>query len=209
MDVIEVIKNRRSVRWFTNKEVGYTDLLDLIEAGVCAPSAGNMQNQRFLIISDKDELRKLGKVRYSFPYPKGQNRHPYGLIGESSAAIVVFIDTSVHKVSKAEYNIWSKTWIQTAAATIQNMLLVATDKGLGSCWISAVPEMNNTRLLNGKTWREVFSAYAIPDTWAVYGIIVLGYPRKIKGRFAFGETRHQGRPVARKPIKFYLAEANT
>jgi len=208
MEVLEAIKKRRSVRWFMNDPVSYKDLLDLVEAGVYAPSAGNMQNQRFLIIADKEVLKRLGKIRYTFPYPRGQSRYPYGLIGGAGAAIVVFIDKSIHKVPQNEYHIWSKTWIQNASASIQNMLLAATDKGLGACWISAVPEMDNTRLLGGKTWKEVLRDYKIPDAWDVYGIVIVGYPRKTKNGVALGETRHQRRPTARKPVEFYLAEVN-
>jgi len=195
MEVLEAIKKRRSVRWFTNDPVSYKDLLDLVEAGVYAPSASNMQNQRFLIITDKVALKRFGKIRYVFPYPRGQDRYPYGLIGEAGTAIVVFIDKSIHKVSQNEYHIWSKTWIQSASASIQNMLLAATDKGLGACWISAVPEMDNTRLLSGKTWKEALCDYKVPDTWDVYGIVIVGYPRKTKNGVALGEMRHQRRPL--------------
>jgi len=208
MELLEAIKRRRSVRWFTNDPISYKDLLELVEAGIYAPSAGNMQNQRFLIITDKEALKKLGKIRYSFPYPRGQEKHPYGLIGEASAVIIVFIDKSIHRVPSNEYHIWSKTWIQNASASIQNILLAATDKGLGACWISAVPEMDNTRLLSGRTWREALCDYKIPEDWDVYGIVIIGYPRKTKNGVALGEIRHQRRLTARKPVEFYLAEVN-
>lgn len=194
--VREVILNRRSTRWFSDNPIAREDLLDLVEAGVYAPSAANTQNQRFLIINDKDEIERIGRVR-RFPYPSGGCN--------AAAIIVVFIDVTKHPYRAGEYNIWYGTWIQNGAASIENILLLAAAKGIGSCWISAIKNMDNTRLLSGKSWREVFSGYNIPDTLEVQGIVMLGYPHRYNSvGLPCGDTVHQGKPVARKDASFYL-----
>lgn len=192
MEVFDAIKTRRSSRWFTDEDISKSDLLDLVDAGIYAPSASNSQNQRFLVVTDKRELERIGGIRYVFPYKKGYDKFPQGLIGMAKAAIVVFADNTY----VIEKNIWDKMLYQNAAASIQNILLVATSKGIGSCWISATPDMDNTRLLRGKTWRDVFPH--VPDSWGVYGIVILGYPKIV-------ETKHAGKTTERKERGYYLA----
>jgi nitroreductase len=212
----ETIINRRSCRSFTDKSIDKVDLLDLVESGVYAPSGSNAQNQRFLIIDDPDEIKRIGAIRWVWPYrstigiDKLKSREPYGIVGKASALIFVFADSSLNdRRNNGEYYIWESLEIQNCAASIQNILLHATAKGIGTCWISCSENMKYSRLLTGKSWQNVFSDYEIPISYKVQGLIILGYPKHLdengfpKGEKVHGVVQHS---TVREEVSKYLVK---
>ena len=151
MNAIECIKKRRSIRNFIDKEVGMAQLGQILEAGTFAPSSGNLQNWFFILVTDQALKDQLATACLN------QN-----WLAKAPVLIIVVADPG--KVER-EYgergkNIYS---IQNASAAIQNMLLAATELGLGSCWVSAFDELIVKRAL------------AIPDEKTVHAIIPVGY----------------------------------
>lgn len=192
--VQEVILNRRSVRKFNNEKISPKDLGDLIEAGIYAPSGSNSQNQRFLILNDKREISDFTLNRYRLSNIK------HNWMGDASIIIIVFADTS----KGAQGKLWKNLSIQNVAASIQNILLLATAKGIGSCWISLWSEMDNTDH-GKKPWKNILSNYQIPSTYQPYGMILLGYPQHYnKKGYPEGCTQHGKQLVQRKHLDFYL-----
>ncbi len=59
MDLFEAIKNRRSIRDFSDLPVEWSKIVQILEAGSLAPSSGNVQNWRFIIITDKNLRDKI------------------------------------------------------------------------------------------------------------------------------------------------------
>ncbi len=212
--VASVIAHRRSIRAFNNKPIPKEILDRLVRAGIDAPSGSNWQNQRFLVISDAEEIMRIGKQRFVWPY-KGANigkvkeAHPGGILGHSAALIIVFADSRDNdRRGNGEYHIWQVLEIQNCAASIQNILLLATALGLGSCWISASDSMNFTRMFSGGSWRKMLSEYDLPLHYKLQGIVMLGYPKsKTAQGFAKGESMHGAtvwQSTKRKPIDNYL-----
>lgn len=212
-EVLEsVIQARRSTRRFRTDSIPDSELKRLVNAGVYAPTGSNAQNVRFLVVTDRDEIRRIGAARFVWPYPanqkKKQAKNPDGIIGYASALIIVFTDaTKTVPPAPGEYHIWEALEIQNASAAIENILLLSTAMGIGSCWISASQKMNYTRLLTGKAWREVFVGYDIPGSYKIQGIIALGYPvHEDEAGFPRGEKRHGVvlQETRRKNVEFYL-----
>ena len=85
MNSIEIIKRRRSCRKFIDKAIPKEILEDLLECAVSAPSGFNSQNFRFLLVSDKGEIQKLGAIK-----------RPPALTKSASAWIMVFCDNKAH-----------------------------------------------------------------------------------------------------------------
>ncbi|MFO7665566.1 MAG: nitroreductase family protein [Desulfobacterales bacterium] len=213
--VKDVLLNRRSVRQFQNQPLKREHLNDIIEAAIYAPSGSNTQNQRFLVIEDKNELRALGNIRFIWPYPTSGNireKKSYGLIGDAAAAILVFADAALTDARDiGEYYIWESLEIQNCAASIENMLNMAAAHGVGSCWLSASEKMTRTRLLSGHTWVKALAPYYIPETYKIQGIVILGYPRGGLNEAGFpkGEKEHGAtfwRETKRKEISHYLVQ---
>jgi nitroreductase len=114
MDVLEAIKDRRSVRKYTQELISEDQLAQILEAGRWAPSRGNSQAWKFIVLKDAQIRKELAE---SIPNGKFLAEAPQGVV------VVVNPKSSKHPE-------------QEAAAAIQNMLLAAYALGLGTCWVS-------------------------------------------------------------------------
>lgn len=145
---MEVIKLRRSVREFSDKEILDSDINRIIEAGISAPSAMNQQPWEFIVIKDKNILNKLSE-KLSPLYAK------------SKVSIVLCM---------RKENLKSPTRTpQDMSACMQNMMLEATYLGIGSCWIGTYPDLNRMNPLI-----EILN---IPANIEPFCGLVLGYPK--------------------------------
>jgi len=220
MDEVQVeaveraIARRRSTRSFTEDPILEEEIGRIIDAGIAAPSGSNSQNQRFLVITGKAEIERIGRLRFVWPYKnadpeKARERRPAGILGNASALILVFADAGVTEGRNlGEYYIWESLEIQNCSASIENMLIMATAMGIGSCWVSASERMNHRRMLGGQSWRRVLADYDLEPTMKIQGIVLLGRPRHVDEEgLPAGEKRHGAtvwRSIDRKPRDFYL-----
>ncbi len=147
MDIIELIKSRRSIRKYKDTPVKYEDTMKILDAGRWAPSGLNNQPWRFVIIEQRHMIEKISELtKYR------------DLILGAKALIVVFLDGEV------EYNRTKDC--QAIGACIENMLLAAQSIGLGACWCGEI-------LNRGQ---EVGSILDVPGTYELMAVITLGYP---------------------------------
>ncbi len=217
--VESALLKRRSVRHFKSVKIPPDDLLRLVRAGVYAPSGSNWQNQRFLIVDEQDELMRIGKSRFVWPYNKAnvvkiKESHPGGIIGNAAAAIIVFSDSLDNdRRGNGEYYIWEALETQNCSASIENILTLATSMGIGSCWISASDKMSYTRMFSGQSWRRLLSNYEIPVYYKLQGIIILGYSKSTNEEgYPIGEKMHGAtiwQSTERNPTEDYLIKKNS
>lgn len=121
MSVLDVIKQRCSVRNFRPEPVEHEKLEQVLEAGRMAPSACNRQPWRFVVVQEPHFLARM-KSYYSRDWI------------QSAPAIIVILGN--HK--EAWHRAGGKDLTDVdAAIAIDHMTLVATDLGLGTCWICA------------------------------------------------------------------------
>ena len=115
MDMLEAMRNRRSIRRYRKADVPDEKLMQVLEAGRWAPSAHNSQPRKFIVIKDEKTRKELARIA------------PYGsFLADAPAAIAVVIDPSL-----------SNHPVEDGAAATQNVLLAAHALGLGSCWIGS------------------------------------------------------------------------
>lgn len=132
MSTLEIIKKRRSVKEYLDKEVPSEIIEKIVEAGIWAPSACNVQGWHFLVINDKKGLQDLTKQ---------------GVVHLSNVPVGIFVLYDKRLVNK-EY----QDHFQSAAAAIQNMHLMAFELGLGSCWVCDLPKRNKLKKMLGAPW---------------------------------------------------------
>jgi len=161
--VKEIITHRRSVRKFNEKTISKKDIMDIVEAGVYAPSGSNWQTQRFLVITNKEHISQI-------IFSKTQKEK----LESASAIIMIFADTSKCRKDNEEH-IWELLKIKDCAASMQNMQIMATSKNIASCWISFENRMSKTRVIKYKSIEEILKPYNIPETYEVHDFLVLGY----------------------------------
>jgi nitroreductase len=154
MDLLDIIKSRRSIRSFTSAPVEKQKLDTLLEAAKWAPSAGNTQARDFILISDKETKEKLAEAAL------GQN-----FVSEAPAVIVVCANRakSAKRYGSRGEHLYS---VQDATAAVQNMLLMAHSMGLAACWVGAFDE------------QKVKDILGIPTEVSPVAIIPIGHPKE-------------------------------
>ena len=143
MDVFKAINTRRNVRSYTKEAVTDEELNSLLEAAVRAPSAGNRQTWRFVVVRNPETIEKMYRsASYS--------SHKQTFVKKAALVIVVCANTDIYKRSSVAYrergiNLFC---IQDTAAATQNLLLAAHAMGLGACWVSLFDEEQVRDTLN-------------------------------------------------------------
>jgi nitroreductase len=128
IDVLDVIKKRRSIRTYKKQDLPQETIETLLEAARWALSAGNVQTWEFVVITSEKMKQELRLAAY------GQKN-----LEEASIVIVVCVD---EKRAEQSYGSRGKTLccLQDTAAAVQNILLTAFSLGLCSYWLGAFKE---------------------------------------------------------------------
>jgi nitroreductase len=147
MDVCDAIAFRRSIRDYLDKPVEEEKIKKVLEAGRLAPSAGNRQEWRFVIVKDKELREKLMKAA-------GDQK----FVAEAPVVIAACALDSSHvmRCGQPSYSI-------DVAIALSFMNLQATELGLGCCWIGHFEEEQVKQILK------------IPKTVRVVQLMTLGY----------------------------------
>lgn len=135
MELLEIIKSRRSIRKFQKKEIPEQIIDKLIESLIWAPSAGNLQSRKFYFVFAEKIKKDLAKAAL------GQD-----FIVQAPLVIVACTDDKISwRYGDRGKNLYS---ICDVSASIQNLMLVAESENLGSCWIGAFDETKVAKILN-------------------------------------------------------------
>jgi nitroreductase len=117
--VFQTMKARRVTRAFTDEAVARDDLLCLLEAARWAPSAGNRRIHKFVVVEDKPAVELIRAVSP-------------GMLAHPAALIVICSDSVKGAIEGVKMAADTTTWIDVGAAA-QNILLAASELGLGAC----------------------------------------------------------------------------
>jgi nitroreductase len=147
MKVLEAISRRYACRAYQNRSIEQEKLDTIFEAARLAPSAKNLQDWRFVVVTNKDVRRKLAEA--------ANNQ----MFLENAGAIIAACSTSDHLMRCGQ----AIGPIDVAIA-LEHIALQATELGLATCWIgSFYPE-------------KVRDILGIPADAAVIELMALGYP---------------------------------
>ncbi|MBI2138661.1 nitroreductase family protein [Candidatus Woesearchaeota archaeon] len=150
--MLDIIKERRSIRRYQDKEIAWGLVIHLIQAGQYAPSAGNLQNWKFIIIRNLSTREKIADACHQQDWMKDAPVHII-IVGEPSPA--------AHFYGARGETLYTS---QNCAAVIQNMALVAHELNLGTCWVGAWDE------------DKLASILGFPENVACQGILTVGFP---------------------------------
>ena len=128
MTAWDAIRSRRNIRAFDGRPIPAADLDQILEAGRRSPSSQNWQPWDFIVVTDRERLRKLAKVW------RGA-----GHVAGSAATIVV--------IGPAADNEFGRAQLDLGQATMA-MMLAAADLGIGSCH-AGVADLDLARELLG------------------------------------------------------------
>jgi len=186
MEVRQAIKTRRSVRRYKSTSVPKGLILELLDCANLAPSASNRQPWEFVVVNRSYLNQMVQVLREAFsermasvsesamrealrdlPIPvsegedklKGLERF-YHTLGGAPVAIVF------HVPKEKDPWVW-KNNISDASAAIENLLLAAWDKGLGTCWLTGPLKARAD---------AIGSSLGISDNREIVALVSLGYP---------------------------------
>jgi nitroreductase len=153
-DIIDIIKQRTSVRKYLDKDVSDELILEVLDAARHAPSAGNHQPWEFIVVKDPSLKKSIVEACY-------------GQQWMLEAPVFIIACENIRLASAVYGDRGTKLFgIQDVAAACQNILLAAESLGLGTCWIGDFAESSISVLLQ------------CSDTVRPAAIITLGYPAK-------------------------------
>ena len=157
------IFHRISVRKYEDRPVEKEKIMEILKAGMQAPSACNQQPWEFFVVIDKEKIQKLSKVTPYTGCAAGAPvvivpvYHTEGLVAPSFAQIDMAI---------AQQNIWLET----------------DEIGLGGVWLGIAPIEERMK--------EVEEIVGIPEDQRAFAIFPLGYPAEERAQQdRFDESR--------------------
>ena len=148
MEVKDAIINRKSIRGYQDKPVPEDKLNNVLEAARLAPSGGNRQQWKFVVVRDAEKRKKLSEAANSQAHVAGA---PVVIAGVSTVPDNMMI------CGVPGYPV-------DLAIAIDHMTLAAVDEGLGTCWIGAFSQ-DKARAVMG-----------IPDKYVIVCLLTLGFP---------------------------------
>lgn len=172
MDFEEILKNRRSIRSYQDKPVPLETIRELICESTLAPNAGNEQPWKFIIVSNRDMLKRISDESkknilarialnpddYAAKY-KGILEKKSLNVFYNAPSLVIILGPSKRKNLKVD-----------CALAAGYLMMAATARGLGTCWVNLGAEIKDP---------EMLSELGIQEDCTIVAPIILGYPKKI------------------------------
>lgn len=149
MEFSDVIQKRRSIRKFDSRSISRDTIKELIRAAQMAPTASNLQAWRFIVADD------LTIVKQVCMFSPGISGHP---------PVVIAVASDLREVKeRGSENSIRYGCMMDAAMAAENLMLAATDRGLGTCAIKSYNPTAVKKLLE------------IPDYFRIELLVTLGF----------------------------------
>ncbi|MGQ9680399.1 MAG: nitroreductase family protein [Candidatus Bathyarchaeia archaeon] len=147
MDVMEAIRTRRSIRKYKKGKIPEKDLIEIFTAAQLAPSAGNKQPWRFVVVRDPEKIKELAMLANNQMW-----------IADAGAVIAAL---AMDKGSPEVYPKWAERDVMIA---VEHMVLAAWSLGYGTCWVGAFDE------------EKVKGFLGVPEKMTVIILLPIGIP---------------------------------
>jgi nitroreductase len=172
MDFQTLLKNRRSIREFQEKEVPLSILKKIIQETCLAPTASNAQPCKFVIIQNRGFLKRLSDDSKQ-SLLSDLARNPESPLKNYEAVLRDGNFNVFYNASCLIYVIGPKN-IQfldvDCALTVAYLMLSAASRGLGTCWIGLGAHVRDPKILG---------EMGIPGDCRIVAPIIIGYPASI------------------------------
>lgn len=152
MELIELMRNRRSVRLFTGETVPEEKVEKVVQAALLSASGRAIRPWEFIVVRNREMIQKLSECR------PGVTK----TIAGADVAIVVAADAEK-----------SGQWMEDCSIAMANMYLMAEEQGVGGCWIHCRERETPD---GGSTEKYLQELLGIPETYRVMSMFVFGVP---------------------------------
>jgi nitroreductase/NAD-dependent dihydropyrimidine dehydrogenase PreA subunit len=170
----QLIRSRRSIRAYKDKPVSREDILRLIDIARYAPSGGNAQGVHWLVIDNKEQIRRFSEIGTEWMYSASKN----GSEDVAKLANVIKLQEAGKDgfLRKAPVLIIAYGKKNNSAATntctiaLSYFDLAAWSMGLGCMWAGFF-------MFAAASFPPMIKEIALPDEYRVCGAMTLGYPK--------------------------------
>ena len=152
MEFKDVVVKRQSVREYTDQPVPDDRLRRVLEAARLAPSGGNRQAWKFVVVKDPGTRQKLS-----------QACNNQAFVGQAPVVIAA-VATNPERVMMCGV----PSYAIDMGIAMEHVALAAADEGLGTCWIGAFSQEQVRKILG------------VPDKYTVAAVMPLGYPTQLR-----------------------------
>jgi len=153
LELKDVLLRRRSIRKFTDEAVSDGDIAALLHAAMSGPSACNRRPWAFYVVTDEAVLAQLRAATHFSRF-------------KSKLVIVV-----CGNLARTLPGALGDYWIQDCSAATENILLRATDLGLGAVWCGVHPQK--------RAEKKVGEILGLDTRTIPLNIIHLGHPAEV------------------------------
>ena len=172
MDILELMKERRSIRKYQDKQISREDLEKIIEAGLYAPNAGGGQRAKIVAVHNKELAEKIGRLNIT---RFDRSRLAGGYVSSEQPSVIdnpniksgFYGAPTVCVIFGAKNFLYS---IPDAFCCAENMVLEAANLGIASCIIARGEET-----FDNEAGRALLKEWGIPDTDTARCFVILGY----------------------------------
>lgn len=165
MDLLELMRHRRSIRKYTGERIPEEKLERVLQAALLAPTSMNKRPWEFCLVRDPQTLQKLSAAK----------EHGAALLAGCDAAVAVFADSSL-----------SDVWVEDCSIALTYMDLAASEQGIGSCWV----QLRNRKDAEGRDAEEKAAEILGMDApFRIVGILALGMPAEEKPPYELDSLR--------------------
>lgn len=148
----DLLIRRHSIRRYTEEAISAEDVTTILEAALLAPSSKSVRPWQFVLVENKDDLKRLSECKANGARP----------IANCALAVVVCADPSK-----------SDMYLEDVSIAAAYMQLQATALGLGACWI----QVRNRFTVDGEDGETIVrEVLGIPENIVVECIITIGHP---------------------------------
>jgi len=164
--MLDILRNRRSIRRYKDREIEKEKIELLKEAALRSPSSRGINPWRFIFITDKALLESLSRAK---------ERGSSFLKGAALGVVV----TAVREESDV--------WVEDCSIASIILQLVGSSLGLGSCWIQIRKRGHSSNLTAEDYVKQVLG---LSEDFLVQSIISFGYPDEVKRLVPAGDLQY-------------------
>jgi nitroreductase len=168
----ELLRNRRSTRNYQDIPVPVEVIQGMIKESTLAPSAGNGQPWKFIIVNNRDMLKRLSDeskkniLAHIAANPNDYAKKYQRMLQNESFNVFYNAPSLIMIVGLSNL----KNLYVDCALVACYFMMAATSKGLGTCWVNLGAEIHDPKIR---------STLGIPDNCTIVAPIILGYPKRI------------------------------
>ncbi|MCD7899878.1 MAG: nitroreductase family protein [Bacteroides sp.] len=164
-EVLKAIRDRRSVRSYTDSQIPEEDLKLILEAATYAPNGMHLETWHFTAIQKQETLVELNRL-VKKAFGKSDDKHLQERANNENYNFYYHAPTFII-VSNDSGHWWAG---MDCAVALENIFLAAHSLGIGSCWIN---QLGST--CDDEEVRSFLTSLGIPENHKLYGCAALGY----------------------------------